>query len=113
MPVTPVFDDFVRKGNVGTDLIVNMKEIVNDAEVVVDLDNPTITSATVELRKPRGTIVQLSASIVNIPGTDGKIHHTDGAGVFDKRGRWQIRGTVNYAGGGIFKGSWVGFTVGE
>ena len=110
---TSVFDDYIRLGNVGTDLIVNMTEIVNNQEQALDLDNPTISSSTIELRKPRGTIVSLTSSIVNSPGTDGKIHHTDGVGIFDKRGRWQIRGVVNYSGGGLFKGSWTGFTVGE
>lgn len=108
-----VFDDFVRVGNIGTDIIVDMTKIVNNVEQALDLNNPAISSATIELRKPRGTIVTVNASILNIPGTNGKIHHTDGVGIFDKRGRWQIRGTVNYAGGGIFKGSWTGFTVGE
>jgi hypothetical protein len=108
-----VFDNYIRTGNIGTDLIVNMTEVINNQEQARDLDNPPITSSTIELRKPRGTIISLSSSIVNAPGTDGKIHHTDGVGIFDKRGRWQIRGVLNYAGGGIFKGSWTGFTVGE
>ncbi len=107
------FDDFVRVGNIGTDIIVNMTEMGNMVEQPRDLTSPAIDSATIELRKPRGTIVSLSASILNLPGTDGVIHHVDAVGVFDKRGRWQIRGVLNYAGGGIFKGSWSGFTVGE
>ena len=30
-----------------------------------------------------------------------------------KRGRWKVRGIVNYASGNVFKGSWEPFTVGE
>lgn len=108
-----VFDDFVRVGNIGTDIIVNMTEIVNNVEQARDLSNPAITSSTIEMRKPRGTIISIVSSILNLPGTDGKIHKVDATGIFDKRGRWQIRGVLNYAGGGIFKGSWAGFTVGE
>ena len=48
----------------------------------------------------------------------GVLTYTDtGGSVFNhanaKRGRWKVRGIVNYASGNVFKGSWEPFTVGE
>ena len=108
-----VLNDFIRIGNVGTEIIVTLKEDVGSAQVAVDLSTLTLDSQTIEVRKPRGTIVSLAATIKNPPGTDGKITHTDSTGIFDRRGRWQGRGRINITGGSIFKGSWTGFQVSE
>ena len=108
-----VFDDFVRIGNIGVQLIVNMTEIVNGVEQALDLNALGLQSSTIELRKPRGTITSVASSILNPPGTDGKIHHIDSVGIFDRRGRWQLRGRIVLTNNNVFKGSWSGFTVGE
>ena len=111
--MSTVLNDFIRIGNIGTDLIVKMTELVNGVETTVDLSTFTFSSLQIQVRKPRGAITTLTASILNAPGTDGKIHVVDGAGIFDRRGRWQIRGVMNITGGNVFKGSWAGFQVSE
>jgi len=108
-----VLNDFVRIGNIGTDLIVSLTELANGVEVAVDLSTFSITTLEIQLRKPRGVITTLTASILNGAGTDGKIHVVDGTGVFDRRGRWQMRGVMKLVGGNVFKGSWSGFQVSE
>ncbi len=106
-------DDFVRVGNIGTEFNLTMTEVVSNQEVVIDFNVSTLTSSAIELRKPRAQILSLVSAIKNPPGSDGIITATDGAGVFDVRGRWQCRGVLNFTGGNVFKGSWTGFTVGE
>lgn len=110
--VSPILNDFVRIGNIGTQIILNMTEVVTGVEQAVDLSSG-VSTVTIDIRKPRGTIVNLASSILNPPGTDGKIHHIDSVGIFDRRGRWQARGIINFSNGNIFKGSWAGFQVGQ
>ena len=107
------YNDYVRVGNIGTDIIITVSRNVNGTLSAVPLDEPAIESASIEVRNPRGTITTVPASILQLPGTNGQIHHVDGTGIFDKRGRWQVRGTVIYPNGNKFSGSWSGFTVGE
>jgi len=112
MSASIILNDFVRIGNIGTQIILTMTEVVSNAEVAVDL-SAGISTVQIELRKPRGTVVTLTASILDPPGTNGKIHHIDSVGVFDRRGRWQSRGIINFTNNNIFKGSWSGFQVGQ
>jgi len=112
MSATTILNDFVRIGNKGTQIILTMTEVVAGVETAVDL-SAGVSTVQIETRKPRGTITTLTASILNLPGTDGKIHHIDSTGIFDRRGRWQTRGIINYSNGNLFKGSWAGFQVGQ
>lgn len=100
------FNDRIRVGQIGTIITVTMTQVVSGADVVIDLT--TCTSATVDFRKPDNTIVSFNATIIS-PATAGLIRYTDSIGLFDQRGRWQVRGTVNFTGGSKFPGSWTGF----
>ena len=111
--MSTVLNDFIRIGNIGTDLIVSLTELVNGVEVAIDLSAFSITTLKIDVRKPRVSITNLTASILNGAGVDGKIHVVDGTGIFDRRGRWQMRGVMNLVGGNVFKGSWSGFQVSE
>lgn len=102
------FNDRIRVGQIGTIITVNMTQIVSGADVSIDLT--TCNLAQIDLRKPDNTIVTVNASILS-PATAGLIRYTDSAGLFDIRGRWQIRGRVSFVGGNTFPGSWVGFNV--
>lgn len=106
----------VRVGNIGTILEVSLTKPLDPAVPTgtrIPVDLTTSTSVRIILKKPDRTELTNTAIIKAPPGTDGVIQFTDAVGIFDKRGRWQIRGEVTFSGGNLFKGSWDGFNVGE
>ena len=71
-----------------------------------------------EFMRKDGSTQTVTATVKTGSGTDGVLTYTDtGGSVFNhanaKRGRWKVRGIVNYASCNVFKGSWEPFTVGE
>ncbi len=106
----------VRVGNIGTILEVTLTKPQNPAVPTGPRDPVDLTTSTqvrIILKSPDKTESTKISIIKNPPGTDGIIQFTDATGVFDARGRWQIRGEVTFASGNLFKGSWDGFNVGE
>jgi len=112
---TPPYFDIIRVGNKGTQINVQLVKVDN-----TDPDNPIVVAvnlsngtAQIDLRKPNGTIIPLSAIKTNPPGVDGKMHYIDVKGLFTVRSRWAVRGVLNMSNGNVFKGSWCGFPVDE
>ncbi len=111
--ITPFFD-IIRVGNKGTRIDVALKKVDNSGPAPV-LEPVTLVNSDVQidLRKPSGKILEITATVVNPPGTDGEMFVVDSDGVFDKRGRWACRGVLLQSNGNIFKGTWDGFPVDE
>ncbi len=103
----------IKKGNIGTQLKCTMtKPDPNDSSARIAVDISNNNTIQIELENPRGKRTLLSATLTNT-GTDGKMYHTDSAGVFDRTGRWRVRGVVTYNSGFKFQGTWTGFNVGD
>jgi len=106
------FFDIIRVGNVGTRVDVSLKKVDNSGPspvlVPVDLTNGNVQ---IDLRKPSGKVLEITAQITTPPGTDGEMFTVDSQGIFDKRGRWACRGVLLQSNGNIFKGTWDGFPV--
>ncbi len=111
----PPFFDIIRVGNVGTQVNVELKKVVEPVTDPPTLEPVDLTNGTaqIDLRKPNGTVLEITAIKDNPPGTDGKMHIIDTEGLFTVRGRWAVRGVLNMSNGNIFKGSWCGFPVDE
>jgi len=112
---TPPYFDIIRVGNVGTQINVQLMKVVEPVTDPPTLEAVNLTNgdAQIDVRKSNGTILELPGIKDNPPGVDGKMHYIDTDGIFDRRGRWAIRGVLNMSNGNIFKGSWCGFPVDE
>ena len=106
-----VSDDLLRIGNIGTTFTATVSTVVNGSDVAVDLTTSTVVQ--LEFEKDDGTRLVRTATIVNPPGTDGKISFKDAVGILDSIGRWKIRGIATFSNGDLFNGSWKGFHVAE
>ena len=111
-------DAVIRIGNKGTIIDVTMYSVAADGNTQLPLDLSAGNAYNFDFKRKDGTTQQVTATVKNGSGTDGILTYTDTAGaVFAhakaKRGRWEVRGIINYASGNAFKGSWEGFTVGE
>ena len=111
-------DAVIRIGNKGTVIDVTMYSVSADGNTQTLLDLSAGNSYNIEFKRKDNTTQSVTATIKNSPGTDGVLTYTDtGGSVFNntlaKKGRWTIRGIINYSNGNAFKGSWQGFTVGE
>jgi len=108
----PPFFDIIRVGNIGTRIDVSLQKVNNTGPSPV-LEPVTLVNSKVQidLRKPSGKVLEITAEIANPPGTDGAMFTVDSKGVFDKRGRWACRGVLLQSNGNIFKGSWDGFPI--
>jgi hypothetical protein len=105
------FDDYIHIGQIGTVLTTTVTEIISNAEQPVDVSGTSTTEIVIQ--KPNGEILPAFTASFVTDGTDGKITYTDTNGIFDEAGTWQIRGTINYATGAKFMGSWTSFVVDE
>jgi hypothetical protein len=111
-------DAVIRVGNKGTIIDVTMYTVSADGNTQTVLDLSAGNSYQLEFKRKDSTTQVVTATIKNAPGSNGVLTYTDtGGAVFAhtkaKRGRWEVRGIINYASGNTFKGSWEGFTVGE
>ena len=111
-------DAIIRIGNKGTVIDVTMYSVSADGNTQTLLDLAQGNGYNLEFKRKDGTTQTVTATVKNGSGTDGVLTYTDtGGAVFAhakaKRGRWEVRGIINYASGNTFKGSWEGFTVGE
>lgn len=84
-------------GDEGTDFQRTIKECIDDVETVVDLT--TATLLRISFKKPNGTFVPKTATIVNPPGTDGLIRYVFVAGDLDQEGCWQWQARVEFPSG--------------
>ena len=111
-------DAVIRIGNKGTVIDVKMYSVSSDGNTQTALDLSAGNSYQIEFKRKDSTTQTVTATAKNGNGSDGILTYTDTNGVVfahtsAKRGRWSVRGIINYASGNTFKGSWEGFTVGE
>jgi hypothetical protein len=102
----------IKKGNIGTQLKCTMTKPDPNGSGRIAVDISSNNTIKIELESPRGKKTLLNATLTNT-GTDGKMSHTDSTGVFDRTGRWRVRGVVTFNSGFKFQGTWTGFFVGE
>lgn len=103
------FNDRIRVGQLGTVITVAITQVQNEqTETPVDLTTATLVQ--IDFKKPDNTVTTVTASVLS-PATSGLIRYTDNTGIFNLRGRWQVRGKATFASGGFFPGSWTGFPV--
>jgi len=84
----------VRKGDIGTKFIIEFVEWNETTELdePVPLAGGTITFYF--LKVVADTVVNMSATILNNPGTDGKAVYTTVADDLDELGKWQLQGKL-------------------
>lgn len=107
----------VKIGNIGTVFEATVLEPItpsdpDGAKQAVDLAN--YVTYQYEFEKPNGRRLTLvNAMIKNGAGGDGILTWTDNVGIFDVTRRWKYRPILTTATGSLFKGTWIGFTVGD
>lgn len=87
--------DFIQKNDEGTEFRI---EVLDHNGNVLDISNQSSLSVT--FKKPSGTTVEKTASLVN-DGTDGLIQYTTEEDDLDEVGTWKIQAKV-----GSVNGSW-------
>ena len=111
-------DAVIRIGNKGTIIDITMYEVSANGSSATVVNLSQGNAFQFEFMRKDGSTQIVTATVKTGSGTDGVLTYTDtGGAVFNhanaKRGRWKVRGIVNYASGNVFKGSWEPFTVGE
>ena len=111
-------DAVIRIGNKGTIIDITMYEVSANGSSATVVNLSQGNAFQFEFMRKDGSTQTVTATVKTGSGTDGVLTYTDtGGAVFNhanaKRGRWKVRGIVNYASGNVFKGSWEPFTVGE
>ena len=97
-------------GDVNTDIVIPVEDTQNGTNVAFDLQaNPG--DYFIIVSDPDGNdSAELAASIVNSPGTDGKIHHLNtSAALFDESGAWTARPRLRLDDGSIYTGNPITF----
>lgn len=101
----------VHTGDINTDIVIPVQDTVNGSNIAFNLQaNPG--TYYIIIGDPDGNETSLAASIVNAPGTDGRIHHLNvNASLFDEAGLWYAKPRVDLDDGGDFTGNPVFFEV--
>ncbi len=98
----------MQAGDFGRPMVFTFK-----TDNVVD-DLTGAATLELEFRKPDKTLTGLlTATVVNPPGTDGKVSYTPGDGTFLIAGGWRVQGHQVNAGGEDFKTDVETFEVGQ
>ena len=112
----------IKVGNVGTRLRVRLTkvkdgiptdQVTGDPDQREPVDLQTATAVFVELEDPRGKKLPLLPAIIEGDPKNGLFSHLDSIGLWDKDGRWKIRGVAEFDSGSLFQGTWTGFMVGN
>lgn len=82
----------IHKGDVGTVIELTVEE----DGVAYDLSQ--VNTHEILFEKPDGTGVKKTATIVNAPGTDGKMQYVAEAAFFDQAGKWSMQGLLTGVG---------------
>jgi hypothetical protein len=121
--ITPV----VKVGDLGTAFDITVKQPTNPADpsgakTAIDFSHADYTGATYqfEFEKPNGKRLDL-VTATKKDAVNGILTYTTLSGVgdvsiFDANRRWKIRPIITKSvvkGGSSFRGTWVGFTVGD
>jgi hypothetical protein len=117
----------VKEGDLGTAFDITVKQPTNPADpsgtkTVIDFSHADYTGATYqfEFEKPNGKRLDL-VTATKKDAVNGILTYTTLSGVgdvsiFDTSRRWKIRPIITKSvsnGGSSFRGTWVGFTVGD
>jgi len=117
----------VKEGDLGTAFDITVKQPTNPADpsgakTAIDFSHADYTGATYqfEFEKPNGKRLDL-VTATKKDAVNGILTYTTLSGVedvsiFDTSRRWKIRPIITKSvgnGGASFRGTWVGFTVGD
>ena len=117
----------VKEGDLGTAFDITVKQPTNPADpsgakTVIDFSHADYVGATYqfEFEKPNGKRLAL-VTATKKDAVNGILTYTTLSGVgdvsiFDTSRRWKIRPIITKSvanGGASFRGTWVGFTVGD
>ncbi len=111
----------IKVGNVGTRLRIRLTKIKDNipADQVTGepdqrepVDLTTATEVFIELEDPRGRKLDLLDAQIEGDPKNGVFSHLDSVGLWDRDGRWKIRGLAEFDSGSLFQGTWTGFMVG-
>ncbi len=103
----------IHTGDVNSDIIMTINETVDGTNIAYDLDAANFSLLQIIVFDPDGnTEITLTASLVNSPGTDGKIHAINSSSTtFDEGGAWTAKGKVTLSDGSIFTSNDITFEV--
>lgn len=102
----------VHVGDKGTEFQLLVQETdINNSNAPVDLS--TTSTQEIIFTDPNGTEkTEVTASILNAPGSDGLIKYTNNdVSFFDEPGFWYYRAKLTFSGGDIFESSDASFEV--
>lgn len=101
----------VHVGDINTDIVIPVEDTVSGSNVAFNLQaNPG--TYYIIIIDPDGNETEKTASIVNAPGTDGRIHYLNvDSTLFDEKGLWSAKPHVDLDDGGDFTGNPVYFEV--
>ena len=112
----------VKEGDLGTAFDITVKQPTNPADpsgakTAIDFTHDDYIGATYqfEFEKPNGKRLSL-VTATKKDAVNGILTYTTLTGVasiFDTSRRWKIRPIITKASGSSFRGTWVGFTVGD
>jgi len=93
----------IHIGDVNTDIIILCQNTnTSDSNVVIDFSVDTGTYQIIVI-DPDGNESTHTASLLNSPGTDGKVHFVNGdSTLFDEKGAWGFKAKLTFDAGGIF-----------
>ncbi len=108
----------IKKGDKGTTIELVIQKPTDPAQPLgakTPVQLNLYQTIQFEFEKPSGKRLDpVTASIKSPPvGADGVATYTDNTGIFTSTNRWKVRPILTTAGGSIFKGSWVGFSVSD
>ena len=70
--------------------------------VIQDLSLTTVQE--IEYRSPLGVETKKTATVLNPPGTDGKIYYDVPSNTFNKEATWRVKPHLTFAGGDVIPG---------
>lgn len=106
-----VFTATIEEPNPNYDPTIAEDPITNPKFLVTDL-NDDDGNSKLEMMKPNKSRFTVPASVFGV-STDGKLRHTDDAGILTMTGIWSFRGIYSTNGGQEFPGSWHKQQVGK
>ena len=106
-----VFTAQMEEPNPNYDNTIPIHPTTNPEFLIVDLADDDGNSK-LEMMKPNKKRITVPASVFG-PTVDGKLRHTDDAGVLTMTGIWRFRGIYSTNGGQNFPGSWHQQQIGK
>ncbi len=103
----------ISSEDVGTIIKGTAKTRTDGTDTVIDIND--LSSITIYLRDPNGTVTTHTATATNADGgTDGIWSFTTASAIFSEEpGIWKIQAKYAYSGGNIFYSQIKNLTIGE